>query len=152
MPPIQRPSLPQVVADGLLVALAYLLAFMLRFDGLPSLRNNAPGRYTMLLSHTIWWVVPLTLAALVGFGAYQRFWKHLGRRDFEAVTIAVVVATVLVVAVIALFHPVTASAVTTSGGRIHLSVELPAAVIAVFLLMSLALLAVPRLVTRAISK
>jgi FlaA1/EpsC-like NDP-sugar epimerase len=147
MHPIQRQSLPQVVVDGLLVGLAYLLAFMLRFDGLPSVRNTAPGRYTTLLSHTIWWVVPLTLAVLVGFGVYQRFWKHPGRRDFEAIAKGVVVATLLVVAVIALFHPVTAS-----GGSGHLNVELPAAVIAVFLLLSLALLAGTRFVTRAISK
>lgn len=84
---------------------------------------------------------------LVGFGVYQRFWEYLGRRDFETITGGVVVATLLVVAVIALFHPVTASV-----GRSHLSVALPAAVIAVFLFLSIALLAGTRLVTHAISR
>jgi FlaA1/EpsC-like NDP-sugar epimerase len=138
-----------VVVDGVLVALAYLLAFLLRFGGLPAAGNRVSGRYTTLLTHTIGWVVPLTLVVLVGFGVYQRLWKYVGRRDFEAIAKGVIVATLLVVGVIALFHPVTAS-----GGRSHLSagVELPASVIAVFLLLSLALLAGARFVTHAISE
>jgi hypothetical protein len=31
--PVHRHSLPQLLVDGLLVALAYFLAFRLRFDG-----------------------------------------------------------------------------------------------------------------------
>jgi FlaA1/EpsC-like NDP-sugar epimerase len=146
--PIHRQSLPQVVVDGVLVAIAYLLAFLLRFDGLPAAGNKVSGRYTTLLTHTIGWVVPLTLAVLVGFGVYQRLWKYVGRRDFEAIAKGAVVATLLVVGAIALFHPV-----TSSGGR-HLSagVELPLIVAAVFLLLSLALLAGARFVTHAISE
>jgi FlaA1/EpsC-like NDP-sugar epimerase len=145
--PIHRQSLPQVVVDGVLVAIAYLLAFLLRFDGLPN-GGDKEGRYTTLLTHTIWWVVPVTLVVLVGFGVYQRLWKYVGRRDFEAIAKGVVVATLLVVGVIALFHPV-----TSSGGH-HLSagVELPVIVAAVFLLLSLALLAGARFVTHAISE
>ena len=128
--------------DGVLVALAYLLAFWLRFGGLPSGRDK-DSRYTSLLTHTIWWVMPVTLVVLVGFGVYQRLWKYIGRRDFEAIAKGMVVSTVLVVGVIALLHPV------TSNGS---GVELPASVIAVFLLLSLALVAGARFVTHAISE
>jgi FlaA1/EpsC-like NDP-sugar epimerase len=133
--------------DGVLVALAYLLAFWLRFDGLPS-GGAKEGRYTTLLTHTIWWVVPVTLVVLVAFGVYQRLWKYIGRRDFEAIVKGVIVSTLLVVGVIALVHPVT----STSDRHLSAGVELPASVIAVFLLLSFALLAGARFVTHAISE
>src|ERR1700744_3021371 len=101
--PIHRHSLPQLVGDGFLVALAYLLAFWLRFDGHPQ------GRYDTLLSHTIVWVVPLTLIVLACFGVYERLWTYVGQRDFEAIGKGVVVATLLIVGVIALVHPVSFS-------------------------------------------
>ena len=42
--PVHRHSLPQLVVDGLLVALAYYLAFKLRFDrGVPR-RYDRPAR------------------------------------------------------------------------------------------------------------
>jgi FlaA1/EpsC-like NDP-sugar epimerase len=145
--PIRRQSLPQVVVDGALVALAYLVAFLLRFGSLPS-SGAKEGRYTTLLTHTIWWVVPVTLIVLIGFGVYQRLWKYVGRRDFEAIAKGVVVSTLVVVGVIALVHPVTSS----GGRRLSAGVELPGSVIAVFLLLSLALLAGARFVTHAISE
>jgi len=131
--PIHRHSLPQVVVDGILVALAYLFAFGLRFDGSP------PSRYHTLCTHTIWWVVPLSLVVLAGFGVYQRLWKYIGRRDFEAIAKGTVVATLLTVGVIAGVHPVT-------------SVGLPASVIVLFLLLSFALLSGARFVTHLISE
>jgi FlaA1/EpsC-like NDP-sugar epimerase len=133
--------------DGVLVALAYLLAFWLRFDGLPS-GGAKEGRYTTLLTHTIWWVVPVTLVVLIAFGVYQRLWRYIGRRDFEAIVKGVIVSTLLVVGVIALVHPVT----STSERHLSAGVELPASVIAVFLLLSFALLAGARFVTHAISE
>jgi len=101
--PVHRHSLLQFVADGFLVAFAYLLAFWLRFDGLPSKYKDA--RYVHLFEHTIWWVVPLTLAVLAGFGVYERLWTYVGQRDFEQVGKGTFVATLLVVGVIALVHP-----------------------------------------------
>ena len=60
-----------------------------------------------LFDHTIWWVVPLTLAVLAGFGVYERLWTYVGQRDFEQVGKGAFVATLLVVGVIALVHPYT---------------------------------------------
>ncbi len=78
--------------DGLLVALAYFLAFRLRFeDAVPRPLRVAVQRAT------IFWVVPLTLVVLAAFGAYERLWKFVGQRDYEAVVKGVIVATMLIV-------------------------------------------------------
>jgi len=89
------------LADGLLVALAYYLAYWLRFDG------TIVARYNDLLNDTIGWVVPATLVVLAAFGVYQRLWTFVGQRDYESVVKAVFVSTLLVVGAIALLHPVT---------------------------------------------
>jgi FlaA1/EpsC-like NDP-sugar epimerase len=137
--PVHRHSLPALVVDGLLVALAYFLAFRLRFD------NRIPDRYEELLEATIPWAVPVAVAVLAAFGAYQRLWTFVGRREYEAVLKSVVVATLLVVGVIALGHPVqTPSGFRLRGGLfVHVTstaVTLPAGVIALFVLLMLALL------------
>ncbi|MBV9818420.1 MAG: polysaccharide biosynthesis protein, partial [Solirubrobacterales bacterium] len=77
--PVHRHALPQLLVDGVLVAVAYLLAFWLRFEGTPS------GRYAHLFDVTALWVVAVTLAVLMSFGQYQRLWKFVGQRDYEAV-------------------------------------------------------------------
>src|SRR5689334_20749485 len=98
--PVHRHALPQLLVDGILVALAYVLAFWLRFEGSPK------PPYGQLLQQTIAWAVLVTLVALACFGQYQRLWRYVGQRDYEAVLKAVVVATVVVVGAIALLHPV----------------------------------------------
>ena len=149
--PVHRHSLLQFVLDGFLVALAYLLAFGLRFDGLPTTQWNS--RYTDLLGHTIWWVVPLTLLVLAGFGVYERLWTYIGQRDFEQVAKGAVVATLLVLGAVTLFHP--AHALNPSGVPHHptrVSVPLPASVTVLFLLLMLALLAGARFLTHLITQ
>jgi FlaA1/EpsC-like NDP-sugar epimerase len=134
----------QLLVDGLLVALAYLLAFRLRF---PSGFNGINGRYQHLFTDTIWWVVPLTLVVLAAFGVYQRLWTFIGQRDYEAVVKAVVIATLIVVGVITIVHPVVGRVITVRGVRGEHpaqygigAVEMPASVIALFLLLELAML------------
>jgi FlaA1/EpsC-like NDP-sugar epimerase len=98
--PVHRHSLPQLLLDGLLVALAYFLAYRLRFE------DAVPGRYEALFRETIWWVVPLTLVVLAAFGAYERLWRFVSQRDYEAVVKAVMVAAILIIGVVAVVHPV----------------------------------------------
>src|SRR5438309_12013662 len=88
--PVHRHAVPQLLVDGVLVALAYFLAFWLRFEGDVTGSNQ---RYGHLLSATIGWVVVVALIALAAFGQYQRLWRFIGQRDYEAVLKAVVVAT-----------------------------------------------------------
>src|ERR1700729_3252550 len=130
--PVPRPSVPQLVVDGILVALAYYLAFRLRFpDGL----GGANHRYGDLLTHTLPWVAAVSLVTLALFGQYQRLWTFVGQRDYEAVVKGLVVATLVIVGGIAFLHPVT----TTVAGQTT-PVTLPGSVIALFFLLALALL------------
>src|SRR5438445_5845393 len=98
--PVHRHSLPQLLVDGLLVALAYFLAFRLRFDW------HVRGRYEELFDSTILWVVPVYVVVLAGFGLYQRLWTFISQREYEAVVKGVIAATFVVVGAIALLHPV----------------------------------------------
>src|SRR5947209_16872086 len=120
--PVHRHSLPQLLVDGVLVALAYLLAYRLRFDGV------VPARYEHLFNATIGWIVPVVLAVLAGFGLYQRIWTFVGQREYEAVVKGVIVATLTSVGAIALLHPVQTPPPLSS------AVTLPASVIALFVL------------------
>src|SRR5579871_224154 len=139
--PVHRHSLPQLLVDGALVALAYFLAFQLRFEDWTSTNH----RYLHLLDSTIWWVVPLTVAALAGFGQYERLWTYVTQRDYEAVVKAVIVSTLVVAGAITLLHPVVwYPAAVNENGHLLLGpsspVSLPAGVIALFFLLLLALL------------
>ena len=153
--PVHRHALPQLVVDGVLVALAYFLAFWLRFAGHPwgtqivyhGVHRHVAydHRYRLLFTHTCWWVVVLVLVALMMFGQYARLWRFVGQRDYEAVLKGVVLATLVAVTLIALIHPVTVAnglygtpGDWTAGGTTN--VYLPASVIALFLLLSMALL------------
>ena len=108
--PVHRHALPQLLVDGLLVALAYFLAFWLRFAGGFGADDE---RYQTLLTRTIVGVVVVTLVSLGAFGQYQRLWRFIGRRDYEAVLKSVFVATIATVGLIALLHPVIAAGVRT---------------------------------------
>jgi FlaA1/EpsC-like NDP-sugar epimerase len=146
--PVHRHALPQLLVDGLLVALAYFLAFWLRFEGG---FNTADERYSRLLGTTIVGVVAVTLIVLAALGQYQRLWRFIGQRDYEAVLKAVFLATIVVVGAIALLHPVEAPTSVYVPGVLHhhfayiqagpaAPVALPASVIVLFFLLALALL------------
>ncbi len=130
--PVHRHSVPQLLVDGILVALAYYLAFRLRFEeGL----GGANERYGDLLTHTVPWVVLVSLVTLALFGQYQRLWTFVGQRDYEAVVKGLVVATLVVVGGIAFLHPVTTTVAFQAS-----AVNLPGSVLALFLLLAVAFL------------
>ncbi len=159
--PVHRHALPQLLVDGILVALAYFLAFWLRFEG------SFNGKWGHLFDVTIIGVVIVTLAALTVFGQYQRLWKFVGQRDYEAVLKAMVVATAVIVVLIAVVHPVTAPTTQRVLGY-HLRhhelvpyhhnvagpaapVPLPLGVIALYFLLSLALLVGARFMVQLVT-
>ncbi len=98
--PLHRHSLPQLAVDGVLVALAYYLAFQLRFDNGPS------GFYSLLRERTIWWVLVGCLPILIFAGVYQRRWRYSGQRDYEAVMRAIVAIVLLTVVAVVVLRPV----------------------------------------------
>ena len=129
--PVHRHSVPQLLVDGLLVALAYFLAFRLRFE------DAVPSRYQSLFDESIFWVVPLTLVVLAAFGAYERLWRYVSQRDYEAVVKSVVVATILVIGIVALVHPVNWKPAHHAD---YVAVTMPSSVIGGFFLAALVLL------------
>ena len=68
----------QVVIDACLVALAYYLAFALRFD------YGIPHRYRDLLVGTVLFVVLGKLLIFGVFGLYSKLWRFIDQKDFVA--------------------------------------------------------------------
>ncbi len=137
--PLHRHSLPQLAVDGALVALAYYLAFQLRFDSGP------PKQYAELRSETILWVALGSLPLLVLARVYQRRWRYAGQRDYEAVVRAVVAIVLLSVVAIEVLRPVHSyPLVFVDGVSTHhhstVAVVLPNGVIVLFALLLLVLL------------
>ena len=85
----------QTVVDACLIALAYYLAYVLRFD------SGVPARYEDLLGDTIALVVLMKLAVFAAFGLYSKLWRFIDQKDFESVVKAVVVSSFVVI--VALF-------------------------------------------------
>jgi FlaA1/EpsC-like NDP-sugar epimerase len=98
--PLHRHALPQLAVDGALVALAYYLAFQLRFEHGPT------GYYSHLRARTTWWVFVGSVLVLLLSRVYQRRWSYSGQRDYEAVVRAVVAIVVLTVVAVVVIRPV----------------------------------------------
>ena len=118
----------QVAVDACLVALAYYLAFVLRFD------SGVPNRYEELLAATIAFVVVGKVALFALFGLYQKVWRFVDQRDLEAVLRAVVVSSLVLVGALFLLTP---------GGTTP-----PRGVVALDFLLTLALVVGTRLLVR----
>src|SRR5436190_10224092 len=121
--------LGQVAADICLVAAAYYLAYVLRFD------SGIPHRYALLLERTIIFVVLMKVAIFALFGLYSKLWRFVDQKDFESTVKAVVVATVVVIAALFLLFPS--------------KTDPPRGVIALDFLITLALVAGSRFLVRA---
>jgi FlaA1/EpsC-like NDP-sugar epimerase len=87
----------QVGVDAALLALAYYLAYVLRFD------DAIPPRYERLLEDTIVLIVVMKLVIFALFGLYSKLWRFVDQRDFETILKAVVVSTVGLIVVLFLF-------------------------------------------------
>src|SRR5450631_1460831 len=100
--PLHRHSLPQLVVDAGLVALAYYLAFWLRFDRALS----SHGNYDQLFKRTWPWVILGTAVILALSRVYQRRWRYVSQRDIEHLVRALIIDAVLLVSIVAIAHPV----------------------------------------------
>jgi FlaA1/EpsC-like NDP-sugar epimerase len=142
--PIHRHSLPHLAVDGALVAIAYYLAFELRFDNGAGGNAQLPHAYELLRERTIWWVLGGSLVILVLARVYQRRWRYAGQRDYEAVlraVLAIVLLTVVAIAVLRPVHPYSHHAG---------AIGLPNGVVALFGLLCLLFLCGVRMLARAI--
>jgi FlaA1/EpsC-like NDP-sugar epimerase len=89
----------QATVDAALVALAYYLAYVLRFD------SGVPARYEDLLAETIVLVVPMKLVLFALFGLYSKLWRFFDQKDFESIVKAVIASSVVLIAVTFLLAP-----------------------------------------------
>jgi FlaA1/EpsC-like NDP-sugar epimerase len=100
--PVYRNRVLQVAADAALLALAYFLAFQLRFLDDP---HGWPHRYEVLFAQTVGFVIVGKLVVFAAFGLYQKWWRYVSGRDFLLILRAVAVSSVIVVVVFAVARP-----------------------------------------------
>src|ERR671922_1481641 len=124
--PFHRHSLPQVVVDAGLVALAYYLAYLLRFDG------NVRGIYSDLFERTIAFVIVGGVFVFALFGLYRHWMRYASQRDYLQIAQACIVATLSLVAYVAVVQP----RLEFNGTRFT-SVNVPASVIVLYGLLML---------------
>src|SRR3979409_2624932 len=82
----------QASIDACMLALAYSMAYVLRFD-------TIPHRYEDLLIESIAFVVLGKPAIFALFGLYHKLWRFVDQQDFESIVKAVVTGSVSLVAV-----------------------------------------------------
>ena len=139
--PLHRHSVPQVAVDGALVALAYWLAYRLRFDG----PTGVPGRYQELFDDTIIPVVVGSVVIFAVFGLYGKWWRYVSQRDYAAIVQAVVAAALALLVYTAIAQPVTR---TVDG--FETTVTAPSGVLALHLLLMLTFVGGARFIARTV--
>jgi FlaA1/EpsC-like NDP-sugar epimerase len=100
--PVYRNRVLQVAADAALVALAFFLAFQLRFLDDP---RGLPHRYEVLFAQSVGIVVLGKLVVFAAFGLYQKWWRYVSGRDFIHIFRAVAVASAILVVFFAVARP-----------------------------------------------
>jgi FlaA1/EpsC-like NDP-sugar epimerase len=129
---LSRHRIWQVVADGVLVALAWYFAFQLRFD------KGLPVRYGEFLDVEVFAaVVAVKLGVFILFGLYHHWWRYVSIRDIWRAVLAVTVASVAVAAVLYAWDPV-------PGWR------LPRGIVVIDLMLALAFVTGARLLARTL--
>jgi len=139
--PLHRHSVAQLLVDGALAALAYFLAFRLRFDQ----AAGPPPRYERLFEETVPWVVVLALVIFLLLRTEQRQWRYATQGDYLGVLQAVALLTVALAGLTALLHPVSYQ---SEGG--HINVLVPTGVLALFFLLMLLFVGGVRFVARTV--
>jgi FlaA1/EpsC-like NDP-sugar epimerase len=100
--PVYRNRVGQILADAVLVALAYFLAFQLRFLDDP---HGWPHRYEVLFAQSVGFVVAGKLIIFAIAGLYQKWWRYVSGRDFLLIARAVAISSALLVIAFAVLQP-----------------------------------------------
>ena len=131
MIPINRHRIWQLVADAGLIALAWYLAFELRFD------RGVPPYYDTLFRRTILIVIAIKLVVFVLAGFYDRWWRYVSVRDMWVAFRGVTAASLIAGLTVYFFSPVA-------------QVRLPRSVAIMDWLLLLGLIAGTRLLARTV--
>jgi FlaA1/EpsC-like NDP-sugar epimerase len=100
--PVYRNRVGQILADAALIALAYFLAFQLRFLDDP---HGWPHRYEVLFAQSVGFVVAGKLIVFAAAGLYQKWWRYVSGRDFIFIGRAVAISSALLVIAFAVVQP-----------------------------------------------
>jgi FlaA1/EpsC-like NDP-sugar epimerase len=100
--PVYRNRVGQILADAALVALAYFLAFQLRFLDDP---HGWPHRYEILFAQSVGFVIAGKLIIFAFAGLYQKWWRYVSGRDFLFIGRAVTISSALLVIAFAVVQP-----------------------------------------------
>ncbi len=158
--PVRRHAVPQLIVDALLVAIAYFMAFRLRFVEIGPdfgvLTEGFPDRYAHyqdLLAETIVPVVALCLLSFVIFRVYLRSARFASVRDLLAIINGAIVATIATASYVAIVRPVGRMPADLKPTLANLEKfqtfpTIPNSVLAYFLLLLLVLIGGARLVAR----
>ena len=128
--PIHRHAIPQVALDAGLVALAYYLAYRLRFDG------GIPPVYHDLFVRTIAFAILGSLACLAVAGVYRHWMRYSSQSEYLKIAEGVLFAVLALVGYVTVVQPKLVSAPT---GFVSLGV--PSGVLVLFGLLAGAFLA-----------
>ena len=79
----------QLFVDGVVIATAYVMAYVLRFEG------AIPGLMLRTLLWTLPYVVALYYGSIMAFGVHRLAWRYIGLRDMRRVAFAVASGTSL---------------------------------------------------------
>ena len=137
--PVHRHALPQVALDAGLVALAYFLAYRLRFDG------GIPTRYEDLFSRTITFAICGSIATFALFGLYRHWMRYSSQREYLQIAQAVAVSVFALVLYVAVVQP---KLISTPEGDV--SVTIPTGVLVLFGLLLLVFTGALRYVTHLV--
>ncbi len=83
----------EILIDSILIAGSFLVAFLIRFDGLPS-------PYDHVLVQTLPLLIPLKLMAFFYFGMYRGIWRYVGIQDLIHILKAVTLSSLLSVVIV----------------------------------------------------
>jgi FlaA1/EpsC-like NDP-sugar epimerase len=119
----------QPLVDAGLVALAWILAFQLRFD------NGVPVYYDKLFERTILLVVAIKVAMFIVFGLYNHWWRYVSTKDMWRIARGVVAGSLIAYITVYFLSPVQ-------------QVRLPRSIAVLDLLLTLAFVAGARLLVR----
>jgi FlaA1/EpsC-like NDP-sugar epimerase len=137
--PVHRHALPQVALDAGLVALAYYLAYRLRFD------VGVPERYDDLFRRTLTFAICGSVAIFALFGLYRHWMRYSSQREYLQIAQAVAVAVFALVIYVAVVQP---ALVSTPEGLVPLTI--PTGVLVLYGLLLLVFTGAVRYVTHLV--
>src|SRR3954463_8291319 len=139
--PVHRHSAPQVALDAGLVALAYFLAYRLRFDG----AGGVPDLYHDLFVRTLGFAVIGSVAILALFGVYRHWMRYSSQSEYLRIAQGSLACVLALVAYVVVIQP----KLLFAPPRGFVSVNIPTGVLVLYGLLMLVFLGGARFIVHA---